>query len=263
MTYEEIIQSFEPWRDRHRRPSWRPVVEEGDGPPSASKFCGTPWIGPDAPWPECGRCHQPLPLFVQLDLGDLPEEIGSRFGTGLLQLFYCTRDECEGYDGWEPFADVMSRVRVVQPVGAGPTAPSPPRDESGLHAKRIVGWERFLDLPKPSEHRELGLSYTYNHTVRTVRVECRELDLVFEDVPSANLAEDVADSELGDKLAGWPAWIQNVEYPSCPRCGRRMVHVLQVDSEDHIPFMFGDAGCGHITQCPEHKEVVAFGWACC
>ena len=204
-------------------------MEEGDGPPSASKFCGTPWIGQDAQWPECGRCHQPLPLFVQLDLGDLPEEIGSRFGTGLLQLFYCTRDECEGYDGWEPFADVMSRVRVVQPVGAGPTAPSPPRDESGLHAKRIVGWERFLDLPKPSEHRELGLSYTYNHTVRTVRVECRELDLVFEDVPSANLAEDVADSELGDKLAGWPAWIQNVEYPSCPRCGRRMVHMFQVE----------------------------------
>jgi hypothetical protein len=107
------------------------------------------------------------------------------------------------------------------------------------------------------------LSYTYNHTVRTVRVECPELGLVFEDVPSANLAEDVADSELGDKLAGWPAWIQNVEYPSCPRCGRRMVHVFQVNSEDHIPFMFGDAGCGHITQCPEHKEVVAFGWACC
>jgi hypothetical protein len=31
---------------------------------------------------------------------------------------------------------------------------------------------------------------------------------------------------------------------------------------DSIPFMFGDMGIGHITQCPEHKEVVAFGWAC-
>jgi hypothetical protein len=26
--------------------------------------------------------------------------------------------------------------------------------------------------------------------------------------------------------------------------------------------MFGDSGIGHITQCPEHKEVLAFGWAC-
>ena len=75
-------------------------------------------------------------------------------------------------------------------------------------------------------------------------------------------AEEIASSEPGDKLAGWPAWVQGVEYPNCPRCGRRMAHVFQVDSEDHVPFMFGDAGCGHITQCPEHKEVVAFGWAC-
>jgi hypothetical protein len=69
-------------------------------------------------------------------------------------------------------------------------------------------------------------------------------------------------STLGDKLASWPAWIQNVEYPNCPRCARRMAHLFQVDSEHNVPFMFGDAGCGHITQCPEHKEVVAFGWAC-
>jgi hypothetical protein len=26
--------------------------------------------------------------------------------------------------------------------------------------------------------------------------------------------------------------------------------------------MFGDMGIGHITQCPEHLDVVAFGWAC-
>jgi hypothetical protein len=41
-----------------------------------------------------------------------------------------------------------------------------------------------------------------------------------------------------------------------------MVYVFQVDAEDHIPFRFGDADSGHITQCREHKEVVAFGWAC-
>jgi hypothetical protein len=30
---------------------------------------------------------------------------------------------------------------------------------------------------------------------------------------------------------------------------------------DKLPFMFGDSGIGHITQCPEHKEFLAFGWA--
>jgi hypothetical protein len=41
-----------------------------------------------------------------------------------------------------------------------------------------------------------------------------------------------------------------------------MARVFQVDSDHNVPFMFGDAGCGHITQCPAHKDVVAFGWAC-
>jgi uncharacterized protein YwqG len=261
MRTEEIIQKLEPWRAKHRRPAWKPVVEESDGPPAASKFCGTPWIGPDAPWPECGHCQMPLQLFLQLDLGDLPAEIGQRFGTGLLQLFYCTRNECEGYGGWEPFADDLSRVRVVQPAGPGLKA-SVPQEEGYYPAKRIVGWEKFIDLPKPAEHEELGLKYTYDHKAGTVRLECEELGLVFEDIRDRSLAENIANSQLGDKLGGWPAWIQNVEYPNCPRCGQRMAHVFQVDSEHNLPFMFGDAGCGQVTQCPDHQEVVAFGWAC-
>jgi hypothetical protein len=31
---------------------------------------------------------------------------------------------------------------------------------------------------------------------------------------------------------------------------------------DELPFMLGDSGIGHITQCPDHPEVVAFAWAC-
>ncbi|MDJ0556950.1 MAG: hypothetical protein QNJ68_21390 [Microcoleaceae cyanobacterium MO_207.B10] len=38
--------------------------------------------------------------------------------------------------------------------------------------------------------------------------------------------------------------------------------VFQVDSNDNLPFMFGDVGCGHITQCKDHKNIVAFAWAC-
>jgi Domain of unknown function (DUF1963) len=261
MTTEEIVRALEPWRARHRRPAWKPIVEEGDGPVTGSKFCGTPWIGPDAPWPACGVCKEPLQLFVQLDLDDLPEVLGQRYGTGLLQLFYCVRDGCQGAGGWEPFADDLSRVRIVRP-GATPGQVLVSPLESGYPAKRIVGWEVFLDLPTPSEHDELGLVYTYDFQAGRVRLECPEMGLVFETGLGGDLAEEIGNSELGDKLAGWPAWIQNVEYPSCPRCGRRMVLVFQVDSEDNIPFMFGDCGCGHITQCPEHKDVVAFGWAC-
>jgi len=261
MKTEEIIEKLEPWLAKHRRPAWKPIVESGDGAVTASKFSGIPWIGKDSPWPNCGHCEQPLQLLLQLNLTDLSAELGQPFGTGLLQLFYCTHEECQGYGGWEPFADDLSRVRIVQPTGPDLTGSVSPPDGS-FPPKQITGWTRFTDLPKPSEHAELGLKYVYDHKTGTVRLECEELGLVFEDIRDRNLAENIANSELGDKLGGWPAWIQNVEYPECPRCGKRMVLVFQVDSEDNIPFMFGDAGCGHITQCPQHKEVVAFGWAC-
>jgi uncharacterized protein YwqG len=261
MTTEEIVKKLEPWLAKHRRPAWKPVVQSSDGPATVSKFCGTPWVGKGAPWPECGHCREPLQPFLQLDLDDLPAELGQPVGTGLLQLFYCTRDECQGYGGWEPFADDLSRVRVVHPTGTR-TKPSVPQQDGSFPPKWIVGWKRFIDLPKPEEHRELGLKYIYAHKAGTVRLECEELGLAFDNIRDSYLAENVANSELGDKLGGWPAWVQNVEYPHCSRCGRRMVHVFQVDSEDNVPFMFGDAGCGHVTQCPEHKEVVAFGWAC-
>jgi hypothetical protein len=67
---------------------------------------------------------------------------------------------------------------------------------------------------------------------------------------------------MGDKLAGWPAWVQGVEYPRCPLCEETMGLVFQIESEGHVPFRFGDSGTGHITRCRTHPNLVAFSWAC-
>ncbi len=56
MKVDEIVERLGLWLAKQRRRAWKPIVEEGDGPPTVSKFCGTPWIGRDAPWPECGQC---------------------------------------------------------------------------------------------------------------------------------------------------------------------------------------------------------------
>ena len=48
-----------------------------------------------------------------------------------------------------------------------------------------------------------------------------------------------------------------------PAVSAQMRLVFQIDSNDHLLFMFGDLGCGHLTQCPTHEDVLAFGWACC
>jgi uncharacterized protein YwqG len=261
MKAEAIVKTLEPWLAKQRRAAWKPKVKEGDGPATASKFCGMPWIGPEAPRPECGICKKPLPLFLQLDLADLPAELDQRFGKGLLQLFYCTNDDCQGSGGWEPFSDDLCRVRIVHPNRSSLEVSAAHKDLP-FPAKRIVGWSRFIDLPSPQEHDELGLTYKYDFDAGTLRFRCPELNFDLTNPMRECPAEEIAISETGDKLAGWPAWVQGVEYPQCPRCLSRMVLVFQAESEDNIPFMFGDVGRGHITQCREHKDVVAFGWAC-
>ena len=67
----------------------------------------------------------------------------------------------------------------------------------------------------------------------------------------------------GEKLLGWPAWVQGVEYPNCQVCNKEMSFIFQVDSSRNFDYDFGDCGCGHITQCKEHKDQLTFGWACC
>src|ERR1700694_2713896 len=166
MNTEDVLQKLSPWREKHQRVAWKPIVEDGDGAPSASKFAGMPWIGPDGVWPKFSTCNNPFQLFLQLDLASLSTALNNSFGTGLLQLFYCTNDQCEGSGGWEAFDDELSRVRFVNRAGLGLESSV----SSEIHAfppKRIIGWKEFLDWPSTSEQEELGLKYTYDFTPGT------------------------------------------------------------------------------------------------
>ncbi len=196
-----------------------------------------------------------MQFFVELDVMALPTGSPAR-GAGWLQLFYCSTDDgmCET---WAPFSGTHL-VRLL----TGPARPAAhPAGLEPLPRRAVATWEELSDYPHHDEHAELGLSYQYDAAGTHVRALCPELGL---DLPGldANAAELIATPAPGDKLGGWPAWVQSVEYPSCPECGARMELVMQLDSEDNLPHMFGDMGCGHITQCAAHPHVLAFGWAC-
>lgn len=252
-----------PWIKRHERHCWLPVVEAGDGEVTASKFGGLPWLDSHEAWPTCKECQAPLELFLQLDLAQLPTELEGQFGTGLLQLFYCTgqQEPCTGENGWEPFSDTVSRVRIVSPRGAAADI----RSENQFDPMRILGWEKTVDFPSPAEHEQLGVEIDYHFgdvPFKPAEMTCKELGLHLTGIEAVNSLEELVQSLPEDKLGGWPCWVQGAEYPNCTQCGERMRPIFQIASEIHVPFMFGDCGIGHITQCPHHKEVVAFGWAC-
>jgi hypothetical protein len=225
----------------HIRSAWLPETDEGDIG-RGSGFGGRPFLPDGVDHPICPRCTRPMPLLAQLALADLPPG-GPQRGAGLLQAFYCpTRDE-RGFtscntelQGWAAF----SACHVVRLVAAD--SPGAPSDAGEPYpALHVTGWRQVNDWPGWEEQRALGIG-------------------IEEDL--ANAISDAGYPRTGEKLGGWPAWVQSLEYPDCPRCGARMDVLLQIDSEQLLPIMFGDVGTGHVTQCPDHPDVLTFAWAC-
>jgi hypothetical protein len=218
-----------------RRTAYVPSVVPGQFG-AGTGFGGQPYLAPGVSNPICPQCNEAMPLIVQIALDAQPVPVIA--GAGLFQLFYCTRavedNACDAMlEGWEPFSEGhVARLAAAGPGGSFPVV------DALFGAKRVTTWTPADDYANPEELVELGA-----------------------DVGEAH--DDVAPQPLeGEKLGGWPAWIQGIEYPDCPRCGIRMELVLQIDSRKLIDVMWGDMGIGHVTQCPNDPDVLAFAWAC-
>lgn len=235
MKIPSVIESY-------RRKAWKPIVADGDGSLLNSKFAGTPFISQDEEYPLCLNCDKPMQLFLQLNLIELPVAALDQFGQGLLQLFYCTNEKplCEvECSAFFPFAKSVL-ARIIKPEDIVPPFKKPSFGGK-FPPKLITDWEETDDYFNWEEGESLGIELA---------------ESVWEEVNEAGYPRG------GDKLFGYPMWIQGIEYPDCPTCGEQMRLVFQIDSEDNLPFMFGDVGCAHLTQCKTHKEQLTFGWAC-
>ena len=256
-TPEEALLALQPWIEKHLRTAWKPILGGTNSAQSLSCFSGIPLLLPDEAWPTCKSCGDPMELMLQLELSKLPTD---RHGQRLLQLFYCvTGDACDL--GWEAFANYSSLCRAIAQEHASPTSVNHNR----FPTKAIDSWHVFEDSPDSGEHNRLGVRIDYHFNdvpFQPMELWCDELDLHFVGSKFIDCLEQNVQAADGDKLGGWPRWVQGVEYPTCPQCGSEMALVMQIDSEDNVPYMFGDCGIGHITQCPTHHDVVAFAWAC-
>lgn len=261
MDTKEVREQLSHWVEKNQREAWIPEVVDGDSSPTSSKYGGLPWLASAADWPECGSCQRPLTFLFQLNLDELPSELAGQFGSGLLQLFYCQHIEsdCDSdfADASLAFVDLAKHSRVVQPSTDCFKGPHPKL----APPKSIKAWRASSDFPRPAEHERLGLSYSYDWDKEEIRIECPNFDLVLDQLPiQENYPEAISDSVMEDKLGGWPAWIQNANYPRCPRCQEAMQFVYQICSGSVLPIEFGSEGAGYLTQCAKHKDVVTFSW---
>lgn len=256
--------------DQLIRPAWKPIVSEGDGDLLASKFGGRPWLAPEEAWLTCPHCSQPMQLFLQLNLAQLPEPVREEFGTGLLQMFHCLSIDCAPepelgtiYYGRVPYLITNVRMRLIQPVGIASMPPLPQIDgeDYGTYvpAKTITDWQEIADYPHPDELVALvygwdqaGNSGLYDQVVQRLGLD--EL---------ADEYDEQYPTDEGDKLGGYSRWVQDMECPGCPVCHAPMRQVFQLAScENLTDYAFGDMGIAHILQCQTHKDQLAFIWAC-
>jgi len=228
-TPEEIRAATRRKLSADARHAWAPQLGGRAGEDDLSRFGGLPWLRTGETWPVCGACGAVLTFFVQVDLDRVPAAAREDFGPGLLQLFHCTA--CHPV---RPLAR-DDGVRIVDATGGG-TAVRAPQGVRVFPCRPVTGWaDAPGDLP------------------------CREGDgsaLLPEEravVPSLN--------RQGDKLGGWPGWVQDPDHPRCPQGDHRLDRmVLQIDSGRGVPYTWGDNGVGFVLQCPHHRDRVAFTW---
>jgi len=236
-------EEVKPILESYKRLAWFPTVCEKSSNPTSSKFSGIPALSNTEDWPCCKNCNEPMQLFLQLNSLDLPETARNTFGEGLLQVFYCTNldKECEvNCEAFFPFSK-STLVRVVNYSAENIASPDVSPVKDAFPEKEIIGWTCKEDYPNWEELGNLGLTLSDEQS---------------------NFLCELEYPHPGDKLLGWPYWVQGVEYPDCPECGKTMRLVFQIDSEDNLPYMFGDAGCSHITQCDDHQDKLTIAWAC-
>lgn len=229
----------------YKRKTWMPLVEEDEPDDAlASKIGGVAYLPPGESHPLCSNCHEPLTLFLQLNPSSLPENNDLDLEQDqLIQLYYCTNQQphCEmECHAWQPFAKSKLVRRVPLPsTEVVLPATTLPRQ---FPVRLIVEWVENEDFPDWQEMQlgDAGLSEQEVEAVEKL---------------------DTAIPKAADKLGGWPYWVQGVEYPKCPECSIQMHMIFQLDSDHHLPYLFGDAGIAHMYQCRLHKHVLAFGWA--
>ncbi|MBO6516576.1 MAG: DUF1963 domain-containing protein [Bacteroidia bacterium] len=236
--YAKAIQVLQ----EHKRIAHIPVTKSVPSQFSAdSKFGGYPYLRNKEDWPVCPNCSNHMQLFLQLNQEYLPVNKGK----GLVQLFYCTNEEphCEvDLEAYLPFSK-GAVCRIVIPEGD--SAIVEPRMQEVFDENKVVAWKTEDDYPMYDEYDDLGIELEFEDEVLELldqREKCQTVD--------------------GDKLLGWPYWVQGPEYPDDRYSSNRMNVLFQLDSEINLPYMFGDSGIGHLSQSVDDKNQLAFGWAC-
>jgi hypothetical protein len=188
---------------------------------------GGPLLWPrDERWPHCDDDHpgsgsgspqpgaQPLVPVLQLFAADVPE-LPFPAGTDVLQVLSCPFDHHADY---APRPELYWRAGETR-TGELATPPPPTgADRDYLPAPCVLHPERVVDYPSWDLPPEVDQALT------------ERFDRLADET-GWSYEEDLATAD-GTKVGGYPTWTQDPNWPDCASCGRRMDHLLTVNSAE-------------------------------
>ena len=203
----------------------------------ATRFRSSPILAPGESVPACPSCKKPMTCLAEIDLAALPATAGLT-GEGVVQVFYCTNTDsnCEvETEAWMPGKGRSKLVRLVSGQGSAKAAPE------GLE---VVGFRNALDAPSKDD------------------LESASGMKAAKALKAAKIDEDEWPGAVpGDKIGGYPAWVQDTEFPRCPACDGAMTElVLQMVSDGAAKVQFGDMGTAYVLRCPSHPSELDLIW---
>eukprot|EP01084_Bolivina_argentea_P301748 520649_1 len=264
------------------RPFWTPETEEKENiSVLSSKYGGKPLLFANEEWPKCGRCNNFMPLFVQLNVNNLPNEYKQKYvpknkngnilwKDHLIQLFYCCNiDNCD--DGYEAFNN-QHKQRLI-PIPNDNNIDKYKDDEYLNEIMKIIkekcdngdiDWEN-----NEVEITEWNKQENVEGAVYQIEDELQKTfsnkDMCLDDENfGIGVLMFVEDNFLNeeDKLWGFPAFINDYEYPDCCQAecdGKLRGMIFQTDAQI-LDFCWSDVGVGQILYCEHHPFTLGFTW---
>ena len=257
----------------------------GEAPVDASKIGGMFLWPKNEPWPVC-PIHGNIPYTTALQLRkeDVPE-LGFPPNTDLFQLLWCPEqhDEDDMYCP-KPAAYWRKRSGMKQTLKVAPVV-----EREYIPQPCIVYPERLTEYPSAAEFFPDGChdleEEEYPLALRSVLKVIERLAVGGWQAPDdcSELYERWLCVADGTKVGGYPAWVQDMEYPRCG-CGAVMEHILSLAScefdgvtwgrwltiEDRPMLLadftkrravenahrchFGDVGKMYVFVCRKHRE---------
>jgi len=244
-------------------------------PADASKIGGVFLANDPKGWPTCEEHGgAPYTAVMQLRAGDVP---GAPFpkGRDIFQLLWCAHDH-ESNQYAPRIAVRWLQSRELPPTAeANPTDEEP--DENYVPRECALFPEAIVDYPNRWELSEMEDRLKADAELSALGEKLFPPENVSDGAVAYQVTCGAAD---GVKLVGYPAWVQDPDYPPCPACKAPMEHYLTIAStewdgatfhrwkpiEEGSPdtamgthredtgLMIGDSGDLYVFVCRNHPE---------